>query len=80
MTHSYYAESPSAVVLQKFWTEPYVPDLLGLTLDELDALSDDGVGRALGCLFRCEQGAFVLDVVRHTIREFEVTLHFRAEP
>jgi transposase len=57
------------------WAAGYAPDLLGLTLDELEALSDDGVGRALGCLFRCEQGAFVLDVVRHTIREFEVTLH-----
>jgi len=56
------------------WAAGYAPDLLGLTLDELDALSDDGVGRALGCLFRCEQGAFVLDVVRHTIREFDVTL------
>jgi len=56
------------------WAAGYAPDLLGLTLDELDAISDDGVGRALGCLFRCEQGAFVLDVVRHTIREFEVTL------
>ena len=56
------------------WAAGYAPDLLGLTLDELEAISDDGVGRALGCLFRCEQGAFVLDVVRHTIREFEVTL------
>jgi len=56
------------------WAAGYAPDLLGLTLDELEALSDDGVGRALGCLFRCPQGAFVLDVVRHTIREFEVTL------
>ena len=56
------------------WAAGYVPDLLGLTLDELEAISDDGVGRALGCLFRCGQGAFVLAVVRHTIREFEVTL------
>jgi len=56
------------------WAAGYAPDLLGLTLDELEAFSDDAVGRALGCLFRCEQGAFVLDVVRHTIREFEVTL------
>jgi transposase len=56
------------------WAASYTPDLLGLTLDELKALSDDGVGRALGCLFRSEQGAFVLAVVRHTIHEFEVTL------
>lgn len=56
------------------WAAAYAPDLLGLTLDELEALSDDGVGRALNCLFRSEQGAFVLAVVRHTIREFKVTL------
>jgi transposase len=56
------------------WAAGYAPDLLGLTLDELEALSDDGVGRALGCLFRSNQGAFVMAVVRHTIREFEVTL------
>jgi transposase len=56
------------------WAARYAPHLLGLTLGELEALSDDGVGRALGCLFRSEQGAFVLAVVRQTIREFEVTL------
>jgi len=57
------------------WAAGYAPDLLGLTLDELETLSDDGVGRALNCLFRSEQGAFVLAVVRHTIREFKVALH-----
>jgi len=57
------------------WAAGYAPDLLGLTRDELEALSDDGIGRALNCLFRSEQGAFVLAVVRHTIREFKVTLH-----
>jgi transposase len=56
------------------WTAGYAPDLLGLTLDELEALSDDAVGRALTCLFRSEQGPFVLAVIRHTIREFKVTL------
>ncbi|MBU8872043.1 MAG: IS1634 family transposase [Gemmatimonadales bacterium] len=56
------------------WAAGYAPDLLGLTRDELEALSDDGVGRALNCLFRSEPGAFVLAVVRHTIRQFKVTL------
>jgi len=56
------------------WAAGYAPDLLGLMLDEATALSDDGVGRALGCLFRSEQGAFVLAVVRQTVRRFEVTL------
>ncbi len=56
------------------WAAGYAPDLLGLMPDELEALSDDGVGRALGCLFRSLLGAFVLRVVRHTIREFDVSL------
>ena len=56
------------------WAAGYAPDLLGLTLQELEALSDDGIGRALNCLFRSKQGAFVLAVVRETIREFKVTL------
>ena len=56
------------------WAGGYAPDLLGLTRDEWEALSDDAAGRALGALFRGEQGALVLAVVRHTIREFEVAL------
>jgi transposase len=56
------------------WAATYAPDLLGLPLHQLEALSDDGVGRALGCLFRSEQGAFVLAVVRHTITAFQVAL------
>ena len=56
------------------WAAGYAPDLLGLTRDELKALSDDAVGRALTCLFRSEQGVFVLAVVRHTIHQFKVTL------
>ena len=56
------------------WAAGYASELLGLTRDESEALSDDSIGRALGCLFRSEQGAFVLAVVRHTIDEFKVTL------
>jgi transposase len=56
------------------WAAGYAPDLLGLTRGQLDAFSDDGAGRALGCLFRCEQGAFVVAVIRHTITEFKVAL------
>lgn len=56
------------------WASGYAADLLGLTQQELEALSDDGVGRALDGLFRGEQGALVLAVVRHTVRAFEVTL------
>jgi transposase len=56
------------------WAAGYAPDMLGLTREELEGLSDDGVGRALGCLFRSEEGAFVVAVVRQTIHEFDVTL------
>jgi transposase len=56
------------------WVAGYAPDLLGLTPEQFEALSDDGAGRALGWLFRSEQGAFVLSVVRQTIREFAVKL------
>jgi transposase len=56
------------------WAAGYAPDLLGLTREELEALSDDAAGRALGGLFLCEQAALVLAVVRRTVREFEVTL------
>jgi len=56
------------------WAVGYASDLLGLTPAEWEALSDDGVGRALGELFRGEQGALVLAVVRQTVRAFQVAL------
>jgi transposase len=56
------------------WAAGYSPDLLGLTREEWEALSDDAAGRALGAMFRGQQGALVLAVVRHTIRRFEVAL------
>ncbi len=56
------------------WAAGYAADMLGLTPVELEGLNDDGVGRALDCLFRSDHGAFVLSVIRHTIREFEVSL------
>ena len=56
------------------WAAGYAPDLLGLTPQQLEGLNDDGVGRALAALFRSELPAFVLSLVRHTIREFAVTL------
>lgn len=56
------------------WAAAYAPDLLGLTREQLEALSDDSAGRGLGCLFRGEQGALVVSVIRHTIDEFQVAL------
>jgi hypothetical protein len=56
------------------WAAGYAPDLLGLTPRQLAGLNDDGVGRALNNLFRSQQPAFVLAVVRHMLREFGVTL------
>jgi transposase len=56
------------------WAAGYAPDLLGLTSGQWEGLNDDGVGRALNGLFRSDQGAFALAVVRHVVGEFTVTL------
>jgi transposase len=56
------------------WAAGYAPDFLGLTDEELTAISDDGVGRALGVLFLSEIQAIVLTVVRQMVREFKVTI------
>ena len=56
------------------WAERYAPDLLGLTDPELQRLNDDRMGRCLDRLFDAEMSALALDVVRHVIVEFDVSL------
>jgi len=56
------------------WAAGYAPDLLGLTPEQLEGFNDDGVGRALGCLFRSDKAAFVRAVILHMVREFGVSL------
>lgn len=56
------------------WAARHAPELVGLTVGQLAALNDDRVGRCLDRLFACEQGDLVLDVVRHVIKEFDLSL------
>ncbi len=56
------------------WAARHVPELLGLTPDQLDALNDDRVGRSLDRVFDADIPSLVLDVAAHTVREFGVEL------
>jgi transposase len=47
---------------------------LGLRKGDLDHLNDDRVGRSLDRLFQANVPELVLDVVRHVVREFDVSL------
>lgn len=56
------------------WSERFAPELLGLTKGDLDHLNDDRVGRSLDRLFTADVPALVLEVVRHVVKEFDVSL------
>ena len=56
------------------WAERFAPDLLGLDEMDLEHLNDDRIGRCLDRLFQADVPRLVLDVVRHVIREFQVSL------
>jgi len=56
------------------WAARHVPELLGLSPEQLDALNDDRVGRSLDRVFDADIPALVLDVAAHTVREFGVEL------
>ena len=63
------------------WASNYAPDLFGLTFDELKGLNEDGIGRALDCLFHSDKMAFVRDVALQMGGEFGVSLqHFHTPP
>jgi len=55
------------------WAERYAPDLLGLSSGQLNHLNDDRLGRCLDRLFDTDS-ALLLQVVRHVVREFGVSL------
>lgn len=55
------------------WAERYAPDLLGLSSGQLNHLNDDRLGRCLDRLFDTGP-ALLLQVVRHVVREFGVSL------
>ncbi|MFO7907168.1 MAG: IS1634 family transposase [Pirellulaceae bacterium] len=56
------------------WAERFAPDLLGLRDEDLDHLNDDRIGRSLDRLFQANVPCLVLDVVRHVVKEFDVSL------
>jgi transposase len=56
------------------WAERYAPDLLGLSHGQLNHLNDDRLGRCLDRLFDTTGPDLLLHVVRHVVREFDVSL------
>lgn len=56
------------------WAARYDTRWLALSDQQLTALNDDRVGRALDRLFDADHAALVLDVAAHAVSEFDVTL------
>jgi transposase len=56
------------------WAELYAPELLGLSPRDFEHLNDDRIGRCLDRLFKANTPDLVLDVVRHVVKEFDVSL------
>ena len=54
------------------WAARYDPALLGLSTEELSALNDDRVGRALEALFDADRASLLTAVVLRAISEFNV--------
>jgi len=56
------------------WAERFASDLLEMNDRQLKYMNDDRVGRSLDKLFQVHIPDLVLDVVRHVIDEFDVSL------
>jgi transposase len=56
------------------WAARHEPTVLGLSENQLAALNDDRVGRALDRLFDADVPTFVLDVAARAVGEFDVNL------
>ena len=56
------------------WARRYVPELLGLSPEQVTALNDDRAGRALDHLFDVTITTLTLCVVQHMVRVFGVSL------
>lgn len=56
------------------WAAHYAPDLLGLQAGELECFNDDRLGRGLDRLFASGEADLVMDVVRHVVKEFGLSL------
>ena len=56
------------------WAERFAPDQLGLREADGQYLNDDRIGRCLDRLFQADVPRLVLDMVRHVVQEFQVSL------
>jgi transposase len=56
------------------WGVRQAPDLLGLTVQQIEAFNDDRLGRCLDRLFDADCGTVALRVVAVAVREFQVSL------
>ena len=56
------------------WAARHAPECLGLVTDQLKALNDDRVGRALDRLFDADIPSLVLTIATTAVREFDVDL------
>ena len=56
------------------WVAGYVPQQLGLTLDESGLFYDDRVGRSLDWFYEVNRGSFVTSVVVDMVQEFHLDL------
>ena len=56
------------------WAASMLPAALDLTAEQVTALNDDRIGRALDELFASDRTALLTDFVLHMVREFEVQL------
>ena len=54
------------------WAARYDPELLGLSAQEVGALNDDRVGRALEALFDADRASLLTTVVLRAISEFAI--------
>ncbi len=56
------------------WARRYVPELLGLSPEQVTALNDDRAGRSLDHLFDAAIPTLTLRVAQHLVRVFGVSL------
>lgn len=56
------------------WAARHVPARLGISEEQLAALNDDRVGRALDRLFDADVASLTLDIAARAVREFDVDL------
>jgi len=57
---------------QQEMVETFTPEVFGISAEEFEALSDDGVGRALDRLFVADRGSLLTAVVVEAAKRFEI--------